>query len=44
MDYIEAGKIRQLRIISKQLVNMSEDQANRDNALSEIDMLIDISE
>lgn len=44
MDYLEAGKIRQLRIQSKQLVSSSEEESVRTATLNEIESLIETSE
>lgn len=44
MDYLEAGKIRQLRIQSKQLATLADEEAIRVAVLHEIDNLIELSE
>ncbi len=44
MDYLEAGKIRQLRLNSKQLSNNHEEEPVRLNVLQEIENLIETSE
>ena len=44
MDYIEAGKIRQLRLNSKQLINNHEEEPVRLGVLQEIENLIETSE
>lgn len=44
MDYLEAGKIRTLKSHAKHLMFNSEDGATCQNVLSEINVLIEISE
>lgn len=44
MDYLEAGKIRQLRTFAKHLIFNSEEGSTCQNVLSEINVLIEISE
>ena len=44
MDYIEPGKIRQLRIQAKQLNQSADEESVRLSVLQEIDTLIELSE
>lgn len=43
MDYLEAGKIKTLKDATKQFLK-SEDEAPRNNVLTEIESLIELSE
>lgn len=44
MDYLEGGKLMQLRSLAKQLNQNSDDELIRNNTLQELDMLIELSE
>jgi len=44
MDYIEPGKIKQLKINVKHLITNSDDESIRNNVLQEINLLIEVSE
>ena len=44
MDYLEPGKIRQLKSNSKQLLSNSDEESTRNSVLQEINLLIEVSE
>ena len=44
MDYLEPGKIRQLKVQAKQLNTNSDEESVRLSVLQEIDSLIELSE
>ncbi len=44
MDYLEPGKIRQMKSISKQLMANSDDETTRNGILQEVNLLIELSE